>query len=286
MSAAPDTAASPAAAAMMELVDRSPRLVAAHDREGWLGLFGPRAEVADPFGTPPARRAPARRDELARFYDAFIATTDIRFEVLCDWATPRAVLRDAVLHNTLRGGARVSVATLILYEAATVGGALRLTGLTSYWDLDASSRALRGQGLAGLRSLTSTGLGLLARLGPRHLWRYFRAPAHGMGAERAARVASAVAAALSASDPGALAALGGGTLPAIEAPLGVAVADPAPLLGRRAELVSHRWGGWSLACRLARADGPLAAIVDLAPGTERAMRLRLFLPENTFSRPS
>lgn len=262
---------------LLALVDASPRLVAAHDRAGWLALFSASATVADPVGSPPARREPGRPDELAVFYDNFIARTDIRFEVLRDHLAPRAVLRDAVIHTTLPGGARVSVPTFILYEAEREAGGLRLSGLASYWDLREPPRALRAQGWRGLRALLGQSWTMTRRLGPVGLWRYFRSPARGMGDARAERTVGALARAMSGADPAALVALGGENAPLLEAPCGVR-ADPGALVGRPTHAAGFFWGGWSLACRLVIGGAPAAAVVDLAPGSDHVRRVRLFPP--------
>lgn len=262
---------------LLALVDASPRLVASHDREGWLALFAASATIADPVGSPPARREAGQVDGLGVFYDNFIARTDIRFEVLRDHVAPMAILRDAVIHNTLPGGARVSVPTLILYEAEREGGGLRLSGLRSWWDLREPPRALRAQGWRGLRALLGQSWTMTRRLGPVGLWRYFRSPSRGMGDARAERVVVALARAMSGADPLALMALGGAVAPLIESPCGVS-ADPGAILGRASEPAGHFWGGWSLACRLVIAGEPSAAVVDLAPGTDHVRRVRLFGP--------
>lgn len=263
--------------AVMELVEASPRLVARHDRAGWLALFAPDAVIADPVGPPPARREPGRPDALGVFYDTFIRTTDVRFEVLRDHVAPRAVLRDAVLHNVLAGGGRVSVPTLILYEAREVDGALRLAGLSSFWDLRKPGRELRGQGWRGLRSLIGAGWTMTRQLGIGGLWRYFRAPAQGMGDARAERVSQALAEAMTGRDENAFRALGGGSPPLIESPFGVP-SSAAALVGRPTQATGGLWGGWSLACRLEIAGEPGAAVVDLVPGTDDLRRVRLFMP--------
>ena len=261
--------------ALMELVEASPRLVARHDREGWLALFAPDAVIADPVGPPPARREPGRPDALGVFYDTFIRTTDVRFEVLRDHVAPGAVLRDAVLHNVLAGGGRVSVPTLILYEAREVGGALRLAGLSSFWDLRKPGRELRGQGWRGLRSLMGAGWTMTRQLGIGGLWRYFRAPAKGMGDARAERVCQALARAMTGQNT--FQALGGGVTPIVESPFGEA-SSAAAIVGRPRSARGCFWGGWSLAFRLEIAGEPGAAVVDLAPGTDEIRRVRLFMP--------
>jgi ketosteroid isomerase-like protein len=132
-------------AEVLAVVARSPAAVAAHDRAAWLALFSEDAVVEDPVGAPPA---PKRDGTLGRFYDAFIAPHQIRFEIRRDHVLGDDVLRDAVIHTTVRRGVHVDVPAYLLYQVEDRGGALLARRMAAHWQL-------------------SRMVGLALRLGPR-----------------------------------------------------------------------------------------------------------------------
>ncbi|WP_328387593.1 nuclear transport factor 2 family protein [Nocardia sp. NBC_00416] len=148
----------PTATQLREAVLASPRAVAAHDRNAWVGLFAGSAVVNDPVGSAP-HTGP---DAIARFYETFIAPNDIVFDVAHDFAEPATVLRDLTITITMSTGARVRVPMHLRYEVVEEEGALRIGYLAAYWELLPMVAQLMGTGLAGLRAGVRLG-GLLLR---------------------------------------------------------------------------------------------------------------------------
>ncbi len=82
----------PDRAEVLALVACVARVVAAHDKAGWLGIFAREHVVEDPVGARPVRSEDA--GALERFWDTFIAPNEIEFEVARDWVHAFDVVRD------------------------------------------------------------------------------------------------------------------------------------------------------------------------------------------------
>mgnify|MGYP000541235835 CR=1 FL=1 len=113
----------PSREALHAVVERSPACVAAHDREGWLALFGAAAWIEDPVGSAVVPKASGA---LGRFYDTFIAPHQIKFAIRRDHYLGIDVFRDAVIHTRVRPGVEVEVAAYLLYQLAEETGELRV----------------------------------------------------------------------------------------------------------------------------------------------------------------
>ncbi|MGW0179592.1 nuclear transport factor 2 family protein [Nocardia sp. NPDC003345] len=194
----------PTATQLRDAVLASPRAVAAHDRDAWVGLFTRDAVVNDPVGSAPH----TGYDAIARFYDTFIAPNEIVFDVAHDFAGPATVLRDLSITITMASGARVRVPMHLRYEVAEEDGRLRIGHLAAYWELLPMIGQLLGTGLAGLRAGTRLGALLLRNQGIGGLAGMARA-CTGIG-RTGKRIAQRLCAAATAGDDSALAALTGG----------------------------------------------------------------------------
>ena len=74
------SAASPSRDELLRAAEASPEIAGRHDKSAWLALYSDDAVLEDPVGTPASRKGhrPGRLgDELGRFYEAFIAPSDI-----------------------------------------------------------------------------------------------------------------------------------------------------------------------------------------------------------------
>ena len=126
-------------------IDKSPAAVGIHDKPAWLGLFASGAMVNDPVGSKPH----VGRDEISRFYDAFIAPNQIVFDVENDTVCGMTVVRDLVIRITMSTGLQVAVPTHIRYELADESGELKIEHLFAHWELLPMVLQTLGQGLKG-----------------------------------------------------------------------------------------------------------------------------------------
>lgn len=199
-------------AQLLEVVEASPALVAAHDKAGWLDLFARSAVVQDPVGTTPCRSRPGEaggppdRSELEDFYDTFIAPNAIDFRSHHDVVCPPLVLRDVDIETTAPKGVRVCVPAYLRYGVVCEDGRLKLASLHAYWELRSVTKAVLRGGRRSLRTLMSQGLRMMRRQGFGRALAYSRAfAAGGSGAGRA--MAARLADCLQTGDPQPLAAI-------------------------------------------------------------------------------
>lgn len=136
---------------MLATVRGSPDAVAAHDKEAWLGLFADTALVNDPVGSRPHGDAGA----ISRFYDAFIAPNDIRFDVAHDIVCHDTVARDVVIRIEMASGLEVSVPAYLRYELMEQQGGLRINGLFAHWELMPMVVDTLGSGVRGWTTYAS-----------------------------------------------------------------------------------------------------------------------------------
>jgi hypothetical protein len=238
---------------LVAFVDQSPACVAAHQKEAWLKLFADDAVVEDPVGTPPARKADGT---LAKFWDTFIAPNAVRFEILGDRVQGSDVLRDAVIHTRMRGGASVSVPAYVLYELEG-SGERRIRRLAAHWRQPGSAAGTPGDrllaGVSGARLLAR----MVRTMGPRWARGYVASFGRGAGAA-GVRSVEALARAIGAGDA---AAVGGRFVdPRAAVRFGdvrttadqlLSVLGPGSALSIEAPLSA----GWTTACRF-RTEGP------------------------------
>ncbi len=119
-------------AEVLALVRSSPELVAAHDKAGWLGIFGRQFVVEDPVGWLPVRSEDA--GALATFWDAFIAPNEIEFQVAQDWVDGFDVVRDVTIVTTLRTGVQVRTPAHLIYQTGDEDGELKVRRMAAHWE--------------------------------------------------------------------------------------------------------------------------------------------------------
>ncbi len=169
--------------AALEIVEASPRLVGEHDRGAWQALFAVDGVVEDPVGAAPSRKGERRRrgsDELARFYDTFIADNAIRFVVERDIVVGSEVIRDVAIHTTLRTGLQVTVPAILRYALTHEAGEVRIARLEAYWELPRMSKQILKEGLRGLRTMLRTTWTMVRVQGLRGLTGYSRGMMRGI----------------------------------------------------------------------------------------------------------
>lgn len=122
----------PDRAEVLALVRSSPAFVAAHDKEGWLGIFARQHVVEDPVGSRPVRSEDP--GALATFWDAFIAPNQIEFRVTRDWVDGFDVVRDVTIVSTLSTGVQVATPAHLIYQTTVDDGALKVRRMAAHWE--------------------------------------------------------------------------------------------------------------------------------------------------------
>lgn len=262
---------------LITVVERSPDLVAAHNRAGWLALFSDEALVEDPVGSPPAPKATG---DLGRFWDTFIAPHEIRFEIRRDHVLGHDVFRDAVIHTRIGRALRIDVPAYLLYQLDDADGALRLTRMAAHWQLGRLSLAALRLGPRAWVAMTRLFGRMLRRMGPAWVAGYVASLWNGVGRRGLAALAG-LERAIAARDAAAVAAaftddatveLGGEAVPARRL---LGLLPPPSRLRVEAPVAA----GWTASFRFA-VDGPAPrdglGLVEFAPGTRRIRRARFF----------
>jgi hypothetical protein len=122
----------PERAEVLALVRSSPTFVGAHDKVGWIGIFGDEYVVEDPVGSRPVRSEES--GAIERFWDTFIAPNQIVFEVAQDWIDGFDVVRDATVVSTLRPGVVVRTPAHLIYQTGYEDGVLRVRRMAAHWE--------------------------------------------------------------------------------------------------------------------------------------------------------
>lgn len=139
----------------------SPAAVAAKDKGAWLGLFAEGGSVHDPVGTPACAKGAHTlgggrlvradgQDDLARFYDCFIAPNTLHFEVHRDLVAGRRVVRDVTIHVTGPSGVPAAVPAHLVYTMADGTGAVRIERMEAFWQSADVMRTVRRAGARGV----------------------------------------------------------------------------------------------------------------------------------------
>ncbi|RDH74648.1 transporter [Mycolicibacterium moriokaense] len=118
-------------AELLAAVERSPATTDVHDRSGWVGLFTDDAQVEDPYGSRPHRG----RDEIARFYDTFIAPRQIIFHRDVDLVVGAAVVRDLMLEIVMAPDVALDVPMHLRYDLRESNGDWLIERLRAHWEL-------------------------------------------------------------------------------------------------------------------------------------------------------
>ena len=210
---------------LLAAVAQSPKLVAAHDRAGWCGLFATDGQINDPVGSRPHQG----RVAIENFYDTFIAPNALSFSVEHDIVCGMSVMRDVSIMSVMATGLRINVPMHLRYDLVEESGALKIHRLYAHWELPAmlvqqlnsvngwltslqlTPRLLRHQGVVGLLGFMR-GLGGRGRAGKRTAETFLTALSRGDVTAAEARLAA------------------GCTL---EVPFGIAVALPELAAGLR-----------------------------------------------------
>ncbi len=179
------TRAEPSREALLRIAKASPETAARHDKSRWLALYADDAIVEDPVGTPASQkgRRPGRfGDELGRFYEAFIAASDIEMVTRADIVCDMNVFRAVDIHTTNRKtGLPMVVPANLLYEIVDRDGNLAIRRMQAHWELNRMSRALMSKGFIGARTIAVMNWLMLRAFGPQWLLAYFKASQQGVG---------------------------------------------------------------------------------------------------------
>lgn len=148
-------------ASLLAAVQASPRAVAAHDRQTWVGLFTADATVRDPVGARPH----TGRAAIEKFFNTFIAPNTIEFEVAHDFTGPGIIVRDLHIRTTMSTGAQVLVPMHLRYDLTEIDGELRISHLAAHWELPAMVAQLLRTGTRGFGAGMQLGAALVRNQG-------------------------------------------------------------------------------------------------------------------------
>jgi SnoaL-like domain len=125
--------ATASAAELLAAVEASPRAVAAHERDAWVGLFAPAARVCDPVGSRPH----TGRAAIERFYDTFIGPREITFHPDVDIVVGTTVVRDLDIEVRMASTLTLRVPTYIRYDVEGDHDEAKIAALSAFWELPA-----------------------------------------------------------------------------------------------------------------------------------------------------
>jgi SnoaL-like domain len=204
-SAAPPARVAPRGA-LLAHAQASPAAVAAHDKRAWLALFADGGRVDDPVGTPTCAKGAhtlgreGGPDDLARFYDCFIAPNAIRFEVHRDVVTASAVARDVTIHVRGPTGVPTAVSAHLVYTMTGDPGAVRIARMEAFWQSADVMRMVRRAGVRGVAAMVLNGWQLAGHLGLSGSRAYLRGVQDRVRSSRARDVVRALTEAIDAGD--------------------------------------------------------------------------------------
>jgi hypothetical protein len=132
--------------ALLTAVERSPGAAAAHDRQGWVGLFTADGRVEDPVGSRP-HTGPT---EIGRFYDTFIGPRDIVFHRDLDVVRGSSAIRDLTLEVAMGSAVTMTIPAVLRYDLRQVNGEWKIALLRAYWELPAMVLQFLGNGAFAL----------------------------------------------------------------------------------------------------------------------------------------
>lgn len=145
------------ASALLATVEQSPAAAAAHDRQGWVGLFTADGRVEDPVGSRP-HTGPA---EIGRFYDTFIGPRDIGFHRDVDIVHGSSVIRDLELEVAMSPAVTMTIPAVLRYDLRQVDGDWQIAVLRAFWELPAMVLQFLGNGLSALPAGVQLSRGLM-----------------------------------------------------------------------------------------------------------------------------
>lgn len=276
-SSAPSSA--PSREALHAVIERSPACVAAHDREGWLGLFTDEASIEDPVGSA---AVPKAGGALGRFYDTFIAPHQIKFAIRRDHYLGLDVFRDAVIHTRVRPGVEVEVAAYLLYQLDQDTGELRVRRMAAHWQLLHMTQVAMGMGPRAWWAMTGLFARMVRIMGVAWVGEYLASLWRGIGG-RGRLAAAELGRALGARDAAAVSSL---FVAAHEAriELGTQTLTPAELVvalpaGCQLEIDAPVAAGWTLSFRFrlpGGSPGEGLGLLEFDPASQKIRRARFF----------
>jgi len=171
---------------LLETAKASPRLAGQHEKERWLALYSDDAVLEDPVGTPASHkgRRPGRLgDELGRFYEAFIAPSEIEIVSRRDIVSGMHVFRAVDIHTkNTKTGLKMKVPANLLYEIiCDAEGRSAIRRMHAHWELNRMTRILMSEGLLGVRTIAFMNWSMLRAFGPKWLLSYFQTSQQGVG---------------------------------------------------------------------------------------------------------
>lgn len=169
----------PAASELLAAVEQSPTAAAAHDRNGWVGLFTTDGRIEDPVGSRPH----VGHGEIGRFYDTFIGPRDIVFHRDLDVVRGSAVIRDLALQVAMGPAVTMTIPAFLRYDLREVAGEWKIAMLRAYWELPSMMLQFLRNGTSAVPATIQLSQGLIRnqrlrgtagfaagfrRVGPRH----------------------------------------------------------------------------------------------------------------------
>jgi hypothetical protein len=148
-------------AELLAVVERSPTATDAHDRAGWIGLFAADGCVEDPYGSRPH----VGQENIARFYDTFIAPRRIVFHRDVDVAVDAAVVRDLTLEIAMGREVTLNVPMHLRYDLRRLDGDWEIERLRAHWELPTMVAQMLRRGCKALPVSARLGAELLRNQG-------------------------------------------------------------------------------------------------------------------------
>jgi hypothetical protein len=149
--------------ALLAAVERSPRAAAAHDRDGWVGLFTADGRIEDPVGSRPH----TGHGEISRFYDTFIGPRDIAFHRDLDIVHDATVVRDLDLEVVMGSAVTMTIPAFLRYDLRDVTGEWKIARLRAYWELPAMMLQFLRNGASAVPATIGLTQGLIRNQGLR-----------------------------------------------------------------------------------------------------------------------
>jgi hypothetical protein len=245
---------------LLAVVERSPQLVAIHDRQGWLDLFSDDAVVEDPIGSPPALKASGL---LGRFWDTFIAPHQIEFEVKRDLFSGRDVFRDVIIHTRITDRVQIDVPAYLLYQLEERGGTLHVRRLAAHWELARLSLGALKLGPRAWLPMTRLFARMIGRMGLGWVGGYLASLWGGIGS-RGLKTLNQLVDAMAGNDDAALKALFDG-------------APSSDLPRSRVTVESPVAAGWTVTFRFRIEGGPEGlGLLEFSRDSKKIARARFF----------
>merc|ERR1719277_2746253 len=154
-------------------VRSSPARAGQRDKKGWLKLYTQDARVEDPVGTGTM----VGHEGIGRFYDAFIAQTEVNFTQVfapdivtrsakCTASDCRAAVgRWVEITSKLSTGLSVKVEAILVYEVVGSDDGFLISSLNTYWPVAAQFDQVLSQGMLGFRTMVAMSQSLVTNLG-------------------------------------------------------------------------------------------------------------------------